>query len=454
MLLILLTSCNNGSSDKEVIQLWYYNFGKEENVSDRLATKIEIYCEKENIPLKIFRYDKSIMSYQDYAFKRNVAAASGNFITIDDARNLINISKDHADYTKLVNYDNLLSVYKDRFCIPIGINYWIISTSNEAMEYYGIDTSKKRVITYSEYLYRKQIMKEKGARFALNNRDRYEIIDYCLNLNGLLFVDKDNSDIKSADKFSKMIRKSIFDICENIKLYSNGTLSTDKGYVKSFAEDFHIYDKTSNLNLSDAEEMTPIIITRYLFREIEDIFNKTLVFNPRLLGYSPSLYVNKKITNDKVYEVANFIISDSNYSMLVYENLTPRTALTPTFDTANIKEMLQVNDDWEYVIRANEYIETEETSIINEIYRMIINDEKTSKELVDNYYLNSYYNTSDDNYMLAIRDFIENTIISMARELSGGSLSLEKFDPESEEINKEIDDKIKEFVKNFYVLYY
>ncbi len=42
----------------------------------------------------------------------------------------------------------------------------------------------------------------------------------------------------------------------------------------------------------------------------------------------------------------------------------------------------------------------------------------------------------------------------MARELSGGSLSLEKFDPESKEINKMLDDKIKEFVKNFYVLYY
>ncbi len=454
ILLILLTSCNKGNSDNNVIQLWYYNFEKEENASERLATKIEIYCEKENIPLKIFKYDKNIMSYQDYAFKRNVAAASGNLITIDDARNLISISEDHADYIKLANYDNLFNIYKDRFCIPIGINYWVISTNNDAMEHYGIDTSKNRVITYSEYLDRKQIMKEKGARFALNNRDRYEMIDYCLNSNGLLFVDKNNSDIKSADKFSKMIKKTIFDICENIKLYSEGTLSTDKGYVQSFAQDYHIYDKMSNLNLSDAEEMTPIIITRYLFKEVEDIYNKTLVIHPRLMIYSPSLYVSNKVTNDKVYDVASFIISFSNYSMLIHENLTPKTALTPTLDTAETREMLQVNENWEYVIRANEPIEIEESCVINEIYSLIIKDENTSKELADYYFSNPYYNTNDDNYRIAIRDFIEDTIIDMARELSGGNLSLEKFDPESEEINKNLYKKIKEFVKNFYLLYY
>ncbi len=448
----VLTSCNKEKSDKDIIQLWYYSFEKEEDFSDKIAEEVKIYCEEENIPLKIFRYDKKVMSYQDYIFKRNLAAASGNFIIIDDARNLINISKDHADYTKLVNYDNLFSIHKGRFCVPIGINYWVVAINNDAMEYYGIDTSNKRVITYSEYLDIKQEMKEKGAKFILNTRERYEMIDYCLNLNSLLFVDKESIEIKNTEKFTKLLKKSILSICDNTILYYDGLLYTDKSNVYRNGEDIHVFDKKSKLTLSEGE-MTPNIITRYLFSNIEDIFNKTLVLNPRLLLYSPCLYIDEKITNDKIYDVANFIISDLSYSMLIRDNLTPFTSQVPTFDTVNIREILQVNDDWEYIIKLDEKMEKESTSIINEIYKVIIKDELTSKELADNYYLNPYYYTGDDNYMIMIRDFVEDTIIDLARELSGGSLSLENFDPKNVEIIKIIDDKIKEFVEHFNIIY-
>jgi hypothetical protein len=54
--------------------------------------------------------------------------------------------------------------------------------------------------------------------------------------------------------------------------------------------------------------------------------------------------------------------------------------------------------------------------------------------------------------MIEIRQFVENTIFDIAKELSGQQLSLEKFDINNDEINKLIDQKVEDYVKNFYVI--
>lgn len=44
-------------------------------------------------------------------------------IVIDDVRDMYDLKGANADYKKLENYNNLLSGYKDRFCIPLGVAY-------------------------------------------------------------------------------------------------------------------------------------------------------------------------------------------------------------------------------------------------------------------------------------------------------------------------------------------
>ena len=142
----------------------------------------------------------------------------------------------------------------------------------------------------------------------------------------------------------------------------------------------------------------------------------------------------KKITNDKIYDLANYIVSEETSLMIIKDSI-----YSPVFKGEKTKDFFKINEKNEY-IGDEENQETKE--IINTRLDILLNDRNESKELANNFFCNK-------DYIINLNLFSLNLIYDIAKQLSGGKLSLENFDSNDIEINKMLDEKINEFVFNF-----
>lgn len=438
-MMLVLSSCNKGNDDNAKIQIWCYDFDYAGYYSDTLASVLansRLYCELNKIPLEIVRYDEKTLSYEDYIIKRNTATANGNMIIIEDARYMYDLAKQHADYTKLDSYENLIDAYKDKYCIPLAIGYRVNSINNDAINYYGINTDRP-LITYSDYLSVKQQMKESGAEFKLNIREFSEILDYYLDINGLRFVNEDSEILKDNNKFKESLKNTIIGMCDDFILYNDGLLQNYRENKKISTNDYIIYDETSDLTLIESE--IPDSLTEYaVFGGMgESILEKTLIINPNVTFLSPCFFMYKKVTNNKIYDLANYIVNESTYLGATGQN----HFFSPVFNTEKIRTLFEVNENWEYQgnFKTNAERGKEKDiricKLINDSFDMLVKDEETSK-LIANYY---FFNRD---YFIEIYSFVEGLTYKLANE---------KFDYKNENINKMIDDSIDEFITNFNV---
>jgi hypothetical protein len=440
------------STDKIQLWVWSSNNRTYNNCLESFIENIKEFCKVKTIPLEVHAYTSDVINKDDYILKRNIAAASGNMIIIDDLDSLHTIAEQHADYSKLESYDKLIDANQNRFCIPLGIMYYAEFIDDEAMKYYGIDLSQKPVITYRDYLNIKQEMKEKGAKFKLNYRELNELIRYYLDKNNLLFVNEDSEIIQDEEKFKEMLKKAIIGLCYDIVTTNNGSLDEidiiDQKTISysELCKKEQIYDKKSQLTLNGEFNIVQALSFQDSLKAIGILYDKVFIINPLFLGNRLKIvdgscfYMYKKITNDKIYDVANFIVSESSVQTI----LSNDPATIPQLITDNIKETLKVDENWklkEEFRKINPPIKR----IIDTTYELIFIDEIRSKEIAD-------YNFSNGDYIAGFRQFVENTIFDIAKELSGKQLSLEKFDIKNDEINKLIDQKVEDFVKNFNVL--
>ena len=417
MFVFLCTSCNKKTNDENAtIQLWCYNDKNNFIYSNALASILsnaKYFCEKNNIPLEIVSYDNNTISYDDYILKRNIAAASGNMIIIDDIRYLQGLEKEHADYSKLENYENLFSVYKNKFCIPLGIPYDGLRINNEAIKYYGIHTDEA-IMTYNEYLEIKQQMKSNGARFKMNEGELSDTIHHFLIKNGLIMIEENNINIDKI-KFKESLKDAITDICDDLILYNNAYLDVDEIKFQdiSFDGEHTIYDENSKLTLLDGNSTTTEYITRFSvlegYESIEDI---KIVIHPRYIGRFPSFYMYKKITNDKIYDLANSIVNDTTYiNISGWDSGTERIA-TPVLDTVKTREMFGVDKNWEcnntYKLKADngqeKYIKL--CNVINSMFEILFKDESKSK-LIASYYFNYNQYKNAYGYMPEVISFVK-----------------------------------------------
>ncbi len=451
--LTIFTACYNINSEKNVIrenkhnkdfiQLWY-------NIDDELyyniIKDIKDYCERNNIFLDTVKFDDKTLSYEDYIFKRNLASEKGNMIIIDDILYISDLAKSHADYTKLKNYNNLLDPYKNRFCIPIGRALKSSFIDNGILQYYNINLPKKSVITYVDYLELKQEMKKRGARFEPKNEDFYETVKYFLNSNGLLYINKRDEIFKNNNNLKKLLKKTIYDICNDIVIYDNIEMFEIEELIKIPFKGFEIYDIKSSLylkkwNIYDSSYKFPMQALWFENKYMEETFNKTFIidyfgvdyFN---LGKSLSLFLYKKITSEKVYDLANYILDQSSY---VYGR-DKLLISAPVLYTDKVLEELKLNKNLEYMGKTSEH----NKKIINDTFDIFAKDEVKSKEIADAYF-------TDITIVSSIETLIYDTIHEIAEKLSEGKsrdeLYLENFDSENEEINKLVDSKIDEFIK-------
>jgi hypothetical protein len=452
ILLVLLSSCvqnkgngkNKGRENKknntDKIQLWHYH--QKNDYQCRVIDRVKEYLVDNPIPVEIHIYSEDTITVENYILKRNLASGHGNMVVIDDITLMYDLSESNADYKKLENYNNLLSGYKDKFCIPLGVSYNAVSLENDIFKYYDINTPEKQIMTYIDYLHVKQDMKGKGAKFKLSYREFSELIDYYLNENKLLFADQNSNIIKNNEEFRELLKKSILSISEDIQSYHDEPLLTYEEYLNNPTL-YYLYDETSKLFLSNNFNLN-FIINPYDYENIEGHLNKTFVIHINGAYSSPSFYMHKKITNDKIYDLANYIVNESSYLKILGSSGMKGFYFAPVFNTNNTKAMLQLNDDWEI---KDECIEAkkETSKIVNGAYELLVKNETKSKEIA-NYYFNNAITYKND-----LKKFIISFLYDIAQELSGRNSSLENFDSTDDKINKLIDDKIDEFIKNLFI---
>lgn len=451
----LLSSCVNMKNDDvnevndtatnntDKIQLWYYI--KSDSDSSSIIIKMIVdkavqFCTENNIPLETHEFSSKTLSYSDYILKRNLEVNHGNAILIDDIDSIRDLAKYHADYSKINNYNKLYDVYKDRFCIPLATAQSVCYIENNAMEYYGLKPEKP-LITYLDYLKIKQEMKNKGAKFELNRSELFDTIRYYQYVYGISALDEKSDVFIDKQRLKKTFKKSVIDILTDLSLYYDSKLELVNDTEKSFLRPIH--DKNSGLDLENYGRLgSKIIIRPEVFNNTLDEFSDKTLYFPYQTGLSlPHFFMHKKITNERIYELANYIVSEDTY-MMISNKAHPGSYTLPVFKIDKLKEFLEVNDNLEFIGTSNPKVK----EIINLAYEMLYKDEVISKELADNHF-KSY------DYQVSMYFFIIDFANEVARKLSGDALSLENFDPMDEEINKLLDKRLDEFIANFSIRY-
>ncbi len=446
MSFMTLSSCSPKNNEKDTIQIWRYDYdntnaGIYSDALDSIAFKLKTYCITNNIPVEVVRYGEKTLSYEDYLLKRNAAMARGNMIVLDDARSLHDIALQHADYSKLGNYNKLMDQYKDRFCIPVGVGYRAIAMNSEVMKHYSINLDKN-LINYDDYLKIMQQMKEEGARFKLNYRTFSDTIQYYMIKNGIRYIDEYSDIIKNKEVFKAEIKKTAIEAYEDLKLY-NDNISDIYNILEDDSDPYYyIYDKTSNLTLLDGYKGDHLLgVYSDISRLQDDIMNSTLVLDIGVTFKSPCAYLYKKVTNDKIYDVFNQILEIDYYK--VVNPTYSRGAFFTATDTEEIREFLEVDENWEHkgilkaLVKENTGKDIVILNTVNDVYKILVKDKAEAKSIADAFF-------SNDEYYYKIRS----VIIQLVNRLSTGNLDYNKKE-DGEIIDKVIDD----FILNFNIHY-
>jgi len=455
VILTVLTSCNK-DTNKDTIQLWHYteSLGLQEIETQKIIEIAREYCDKNNLKLEVHSYTRETIDVSDYILKRNIASTMGNIIIIDNFENLISLSNQHADYTKIDGYDKLVDAYKGRFCIPLYIKVKFNGIENDFLKSFGIEAYKP-LLTHIDYLNLKQKLRENGAMFEINVREFGEIIKYNLSLNGLVFLNIESEIYKNIDELKRMLKKSVLGTFNDILKYHKN-LKIERKLMNSPYEDT-LKDKNTGLlfSMSQTESMRfqNYIDPRIIYYNIMDVANKTFYIDDFVLSAAPNLFIGGKISNDKIYGLASHIISEETYMLrekhynFTFPKYLPITKIDKT------KEFLEVNDDLEFIGQFEEEIEIADESerkiksknITNSLLDIIYKNDEKSNEIAD---MNFY-----DFDFRSEFSFIIYTIISdIAQKLNGENLTIEGFNPNDLEINEIIDKRIEGFVKNFNIL--
>ncbi len=353
MSFIILTSCSPKNDDNAKIQIWTYKRNGAyfyNNTINSIKANLEHFCESNSIPYEIIEYDSDTITYENYVLKRNVSIANGNAIVIDDARWINDLSKKHADYSKIPNYTNLLDVYKDRFCIPLGIGYSAISINNETIKHYGIDI-ESNLMDYYDYLKIIQEMKEKGAKFNLAFTTFDDIVQYYMLKNNIRYINEDNEIVKSKVEFKEAIKKTFEGICDDLKLYYPNISKEDIELIvkETNSKDNRVIDEATGSLLIDYYEVRkgknlyPLASWSSFYSLVENVEDKFFVIYNQIY-LSPCIYIYKKVTNNKVYDVVNSLLEDDTLAQVLKVN----NFYSPVADSKKIRENLEVDENWQH----------------------------------------------------------------------------------------------------------
>ncbi len=398
--ILLLSGCSGKAANVPEVQeqddgivnvLCYYFEGSDDAYNIKEATKrMRKYGQDNNVEIKVKTYTNEEMSRDDFALKRNTLIQNNEVdVVFDMADSLYEIKDKCGDYSKLSTYENIWDNLKGYYCIPLFLESKADKLNNEAWEVYGINPEKD-VLTRQEYYEIKQLMKEKGARFALNKCEMMELVEY--------YTIKNNVRVKEEDKYSvnkDELKQTVKDVYEDIEKYYD-TFDSEK--IKNYETDYEIRDEATNKVVRDWNTVlftkmdSYELIIEYIsnggnFKEGKSsdssiVIDDIAIQAGRNFQY-PCIFIRKN-SADEVYKVTSELFTEDYYNIVNPKN--QGFLYSPVIDTPGIHEYINADDDWRY---AGEVIDNEVAKkavrVYNRYYEIIrqkdISNIFTSREL-------------------------------------------------------------------------
>lgn len=349
--IILLTGCSTHGvgnvaevqeqDDGTVRVLYYYIDGSESGSNVMAAVKmLQVYGKENNIEIEVTRYTSDELGYEDYVMKRNTMIQNNEAdIVFDEADELYDIRDRCGEYSKLDTYRNIWDNLKGYYCIPLYLYSHADKINDAALESYDIPPEKvKDVLTRQEYYEIKQLMKEKGARFALNKCEIMELAEYYITKNNMRIRESDGR--YTVDKDA--LRQTISEVYEDIK---NNYDEFDESNLKDFDSDYEIRDEVTGEIIRDwhttlfryMSNYGEIIDYVYNLGGYEDrkspdssIFIDDIgVQTGRNFQYS-SLFIRKN-SADEVYKAASILFTGKYYKII--NPISQKWGYSPVIDT-------------------------------------------------------------------------------------------------------------------------
>jgi len=389
ILILLLTGCSGKAGnvsqvheqDDGIVRVLYYDIDESDSSSNvKAAVKmLQSYGIENNVKVEVIKYTDDELGHDDFILKRNTMIQNNEVdIVFDSADSLYEIRNKSGDYSKLDTYENIWDNLKGYYCIPLFLLSRADKLNNAAWEYYDIGQEKtKDVLTRQEYYEIKQLMKEKGARFALNKCEMMELVEYYTIKNNVRIKERDGK-YKIDDKTLKHTIQEIYeDIEKNYDAF-------DEEKIKNYETDYEIRDEVTGKiirdwstvlfrNMSNYEEIIDYV---YNLEGYEDrkgpecnIFIDDIgVQAGRNFEYS-SLFITKN-SADEVYKVASVLFTESYYKAISPQS--QKSGFSPVIDTPEIREYINVDGNWEYIGEVyNNGVDTKGVELHNRYYEIL-----------------------------------------------------------------------------------
>ncbi|SHJ86455.1 hypothetical protein SAMN02745248_01149 [Hathewaya proteolytica DSM 3090] len=318
LLVYVLTIVGCGKSDinnsKDKVQIWSYKDEIETGKSEytlELISKARNYCNNNNIPYEMCSYSSKDMSKNDYVLKRNLSISKGNSICIGDMMEMEQCPKQHADYSKIPNYSNINESFKGFRYIPLDINLKIRLINRELLDIYNLKYNNE----------------------FINDSEYYEIILSLIEEGASLSIEEDFSDLGIVDIFPEEYLKTLIR-CSEPSYTDIGKKNYDKesykklykGIIIKFINKYKnqiknkvVWADWDTRNIKDGK--TGKNFDEYEMVNFTDIWNTNnhITLDIDFEKYVPSynirsskycIYMSEKVTNNKAYDLVNYLISE------------------------------------------------------------------------------------------------------------------------------------------------
>lgn len=343
-IITMICGCDK-DSDSQVIHIWHY-YGTNED----LSSDIERYCKQNNISYQLHFYSQDELSFEDYYLKRNTSLAKNNTIVIGDINDMQNLDKNsHADYSNVEAYKNVADTCKNLPFISVGYNARISLINKKLLDYYNVEYSQDIILQddLSDIVFE---LINNGAVFNAKNLSAIYINSLLEKYNIGLTYNSTAQDID--DVYEENLKSAVEDI-----INKNFKYNMEAYDCLNYIDLQDIVDEKTNMKLAVGFEMgDDNFYTKFGFNGtnsfVESLKDTIVYFEP--FGISYGIYIGKSVTNESVYDLANFMMSRkmiSNYTTLKNNKYGNMEYLSASSDEElskyyheNEQELIRINE--------------------------------------------------------------------------------------------------------------
>ena len=347
ILLFVLTACsknvNHQKVEDDAVKIWWYEeagVGDGETtynyVMNKAIEKLKFDAELNDIKMEVNKYSYKDLSYEDYVLKRNAAITYGDVnIIFDKVDNLYQLRDKAGSYEKIEKYEKIFDNFKKQYCIPVFTDMHVNFVNNDVLKKYNIEI--KNVITLNEYYKIKQNMKKAGARFKLNDKELWELIDYYTMKNNAEVFTKDGK----LDVNKETVKNTILEVVDDLNNYYDYSLND----IETGDTEYKIYEQTSGYEFSG-------LMYNYSALSYEEYDNNRppiekstiVVMDDDYFKFNiPCIFIPENNKNVDAYKLANVLISDGFQISLYEEGFGVIT------NSQRVKELTGFDKNWNYV---------------------------------------------------------------------------------------------------------